>query len=212
MARPRKYNTEAERLAAKREADRRYNAKRYQPIADANNIAGLVVKQGKKNTTYIYKGKTISATRLAKILPVVKEAEANRKASIKEIATNRKQHLVRGKRTTQQLREAHSIYENRINGAKLAVQRLAEGASGGMFTEAQVNKMIRLSELFSKAAPQGDRANFWEIYDEVAKKFKDTEPGRFGRLTSPENIKLAEMFEAQLGANFTMENLPFLYE
>lgn len=55
------------------------------------------------------------------------------------------------------IKEAREIHANRLEGAKLAIERLVGGST---FTDEQQAKLISISKSFSFVAPSGDSRNF----------------------------------------------------
>lgn len=231
MARPKLYQTEAERQAARLAAYKRYNEKRYAKIdtADLMEVPGIKVKQTKTKTYFISAdtGKNISANKITKLIPNISDKKQVRKTEVVQLMTKRAQQLEKrikwevktGRKTQREadlallqsrgksLKDAARIHRNRIAGAKLAVRSIVEYSS--LFTDKQKELLYKHADSFFKVAPEGEKANFWEAYNEV------TSGGLYGTKGYVETdagvLKLREMFEAQFGEAYTKTFLKFLY-
>jgi len=229
MGRPKLYTTEAERRAARLLAQQKYNAKRYTKVEEENFIdtPGLEIKQTKTRTIYKVDGKTVSANKVSKIIPTLSSQRSVKRDEITSLiskrakqARKRMEYDIRAKRKTaleaeialakdlnKNARQSIRIYKNRLQGARLAIREIAEGSS--LFTREQKDLMYKHAERFAQIAPEGERAGFWEIYDEVTGS--DPRLGKQFIRTDAGVEKLKEMFEAQFGKNYTKTFLKFLY-
>lgn len=172
--RPKKYATEAERRAAQLETYRRYNAKRTssKPLVSQAILRpeGITMKQTATRVTYFKDGKQISANKVKKIYQEagldINSIKAAQRQEIKESVKDRhdwmkKKYRASGKSEFEILREgikeAREIHANRLQGARLAIDRLVGGST---FTEEQQAKLKELAKNFSFVAPSSDAVNF----------------------------------------------------
>ena len=231
MGRPKKYLTAEEKKAARLETYKRYNAKRYAKVdtSDFMEVPGVKIKQTKTKTYFISTdtGKNISANKITKLIPNLSNKKQVRKTEVVQLMIKRAKQQekrlkweVRTGRKTQRdadlellnargksLKDAARIHRNRIAGTKLAVRSIVEYSN--LFTDAQKELLYKHADSFFKVAPEGERANFWEAYNEV------TSGGLYGTQgyieTDAGVLKLREMFEAQFGEAYTKTFLKFLY-
>lgn len=172
--RPKKYATEAEKRAAQLETYRRYNAKRTssKPLVSQAILRpeGITMKQTPTRVMYFQDGKQISANKVNKIYKDagldIKSIKAAQRQEIKESVKDRHKWMKRkyyasGKSEAEIIREgikeAREIHANRLEGAKLAIDRLVGGST---FTEEQQAKLKSIAQNFSFVAPSGDSVNF----------------------------------------------------
>lgn len=217
--------TEQERIAARKATYAKYNAKRYKKTADLDvlKIPGMAVKQTEKATVYLKDGRRVSQNKLKKLVPSRKELKEIKRENIIKILEHRKRYfdsrefkgLKEGKTNsnvlrTKELREASRLYTIRVDAARKSVESMAEGSH--LFSANEYDLLMKHTEAFMKAAPAGERAGFWQIYEEIVGKLSAEFPNSKVRASSlDDKEKIKEMFELQLGPAYTQEFLPFLY-